>query len=209
MIISNGTLGSAILQTAQPLLIGFFISLGAGIAIGLIMGGFPTLGLAAEPLITAFYSFPHGVLIPVIVLVLGIGIWARVFIVIIYTIFVVVLNTYSGVKNTAHEYHELGTSFKLSRMQTWRRIILPGASAFILTGVRISSGNAIRGAVMAELLIGAMGLGGLVLFYNSYWRLDVVFAVVLVLMAIGVSSNYILRYVEHRLTPWRKHLGAS
>lgn len=209
VIISNGELGRAILETAQPLLIGFFISLGAGVAVGIIMGGFPTLGLAAEPLITSFYSFPHGILIPAIVLFFGIGLWARVTIVIIYTIFVVILNTYAGVINTAHEFHELGSSFRLSRLQVWRRIILPGASAFILTGVRISTGNAIRGAVMSELLIGAMGLGGMVMFYSGFWRLDIVFAVVLVLMAIGVASNYLLRYVEKKLTPWKKQLGSS
>lgn len=171
------------------------------------MGGFPTFGLAMEPLITAFYSFPHATIIPLIVLLFGVGITSRIFIVILYTIFVICLNTYAGVKNTGTEFRELGSSFMLTRSQTWRRIILPGASAFILTGIRIATGFAIRGAVIAELLIGAIGLGGMILLYTGFWRLDVVFAIILILMAIGVSSNYLLRYVEKKLTPWKKEYG--
>jgi ABC-type nitrate/sulfonate/bicarbonate transport system permease component len=189
------------------MLYGYFISVGLGVMFGLMMGVSRPFGKAVEPLITAFYSFPHGTLIPIMILLFGIGLVTRTVIVVLYTFFAIVINTYSGVINTGNEFRDLGRAFNLKRTEVWRRIILPGASAFILTGLRVSFGYAIRGAVMAELLIGAVGLGGMVLFYTGFWRLDVVFAVILVLMAIGLSSNYALRYVERKLCPWRREYG--
>lgn len=207
ILYNSGELASAVATTGQAMLVGYLISVGIGVTFGLLMGVSRPFGKAAEPLITAFYSFPHGVLIPIMVLVFGIGLLTRIVIVILYTFFAIVLNTYSGVINTSNEYRDLGRAFNLKRTEIWKRIILPGASASILTGLRVAFGYAIRGSVMAELLIGAVGLGGLVLFYTGFWRLDLVFAVILILMAIGLTSNYALRYIERKLCPWKREYG--
>ena len=112
-----------------------------------------------DPLLNGAYAAPITIMLPVIGLYLGLGLQAKVFIVFLFCVFVIAINTASGVRSVSPSMRELGTGVRRAARQIVTKIVIRGASPEILTGLRISVSRAVQGAVLADLLLQADDLG--------------------------------------------------
>jgi NitT/TauT family transport system permease protein len=155
----------------------------------------------------ALAATPRVAFIPLIIVLLGLGVQAKVFIVFLGAVMPVILNTYAGVQNTDQELVEMARSTHASRALIFRDIVLPGAMPFFLVGLRLGATIGLINTVVAELYTAVTGLGGLLAIYGNTFRMAEYFVIVLLLSLIGVLVTEGLRLLENRLMRWRPQDG--
>lgn len=203
-LVSNGTIEQATEQSMTVFLVAFAISVGIAVPLGLFMGGFRAVGDAMDTFINMFNSMPRIALIPLMVAWFGLGVMAKIAIVILLGFFPIVINTYTGVLNVDKDLLEAATSFGASRRQIFLSVMLRGALPNLITGIRLGAAVGILGVVVAEFYTAIAGLGGLIVTYGNTFQLDDYFVPVLIFSVIGASVSEGLKYVEKRLTPWKQ-----
>jgi NitT/TauT family transport system permease protein len=202
-LLGDGTIELALKQSMTVFLTAFTISLSIGIPLGLVMGGVRAVGDAVDTFINLFNSMPRIALIPLMVAWFGLGVTAKIAIVVLLAFFPIVINTYNGVLNTDKDLLEAAASFGASRAQLFISVMLRAALSSIITGVRLGASVGILGVVVAELFTAISGLGGLIVNYGNTFQLNDYFVPVLVLSLIGASISEGLKVVERKLTPWK------
>jgi ABC-type nitrate/sulfonate/bicarbonate transport system permease component len=202
-LFGDGTIELALKQSMTVFLTAFGISLGIGIPLGLVMGGVKAVGDAVDTFINLFNSMPRIALIPLMVAWFGLGVSAKIAIVVLLAFFPIVINTYNGVLNTDKDLLEAATSFGASRVQLFTSVMLRAALSNIITGIRLGASVGILGVVVAELFTSISGLGGLIVNYGNTFQLNDYFVPVLVLSLIGASISEGLKVLERKLTPWK------
>ncbi len=203
-ILIDGTLLRHMAVTTGEAVAGFIIGGLAGAALGLVLGRSRLLAETLDPFIVAFYSLPKVALAPMFILWFGVGLEMRVLFTAVIVLFLVFLNTYTGVRNVSRE---LITVFRLmgaSERHMMRMVILPSAFSWIFAGLRLSVPYALIGAIVAEILTGDAGLGYLV--ENSAAQFDTpgVFAALGGVMLLALALNAVVRLLEKWLMPWHR-----
>lgn len=173
-----------------------------GIVVGLLIGRYRPVEWALDPLVNTFLSLPLVALIPVLFLIFGLGRGSILATIVIYTFFIVVVNTAAGVKTTDAEIVEMATAFGASEGQVLRRVVLPSALPLMFAGVRIGTGRAIRAVIVAEQVIGLIGLGGLVQRLGGAYAVEQLYAVVLFVGLFGLLSMEAVSWAERKALPW-------
>lgn len=199
----QGTLWGHISISLQEFLLGFLAAAVVGIFIGLVGGWFRRANYILDPWLSALYATPDIALIPLIILVLGIDLQAKVFIVFLTSLFSVAVNTLVGVQSTDARMLEVARSFGASQIRIFRTVIVPGAVPFILSGLRLASGRALVGVVLSELLAANEGLGFMISHAGATLNTARMMVAVLILGFFGVLLGEGLRLVEQRFEVWR------
>jgi NitT/TauT family transport system permease protein len=137
-----------------------------------------------------------------VIIALGLGLVARVSIVILFAVVFITINTRAGVRGVEPALIEMAKSFGASEGQIWRRIIVPGALPAIFAGLRIGLGRSITGMVMVELILVASGLGRLLLEFSGRMQSDLVFATVLAVIIEALILLAAMQALERKIAPW-------
>ncbi|MDD2869265.1 ABC transporter permease [Neomegalonema sp.] len=174
-----------------------------GIAVGVLMGAFRPLGRALDVFVDALAATPRVAFIPLIILLLGLGAEAKIFIVFLGAVMPVILNAYAGVRNADPELIEMARSTGAGRWRIFAHVVLPGATPFLATGLRLAAAVGLINTVVAELYTAAQGLGGLLALYGNSFRMAEYFVILLTFSLIGVVVTEGLRLAERRLGRWR------
>lgn len=190
-------------ETIVPFLYGWLLALVVGVVIGLIIGRFRPAFQLATPYLTFLNALPVSTLVPVAVILLGIGYPSRILIVFLFAVVEIVLNTAAGVRYASADLIEMARSFKATEWRLFRKVVLPDSLPGILAGVRIGTGRAVVGMVVVEILLVAVGVGRLILKYRARFQSAELYAVVFSLALLGVALLTIARLVEKRATRWR------
>lgn len=188
----------ALQSTAIAIGIAFPPSVVIGVILGLLMGLFRTAEWALRPYINLALSLPLVAMIPIVLLIFGLSQTTIIVVIVLYVLPVVMVNTYSGVRSTSADLLEMAASLNAGRLLTIRRIVLPSARGLTLAGLRISVGRAITGGIVAEQIIGVMGLGGLVERLGGAFAVEELYAVIIFIGAVGVVSLAAVNRVEER-----------
>lgn len=202
-MIENGQLGAAFADSVGVYLMGYGLAVLCAIPVGVAMGGFRVLGKTLEVYVFALSATPRVAFIPLIILILGLGAEAKVFIVFLGALMPILINTYAGILAADDELTEMARSTGAGPRRIFLEIVLPGATPFILTGMRIGATIGLINTVVAELYTAVTGLGGLLAIYGNTFRMAEYFVVVLTLAGVGVTVTETLRLVEQRLARWR------
>jgi NitT/TauT family transport system permease protein len=189
----------AVSYSATTFLIAMPLSLAAGLIVGILMGTFRWVEWALDVWVNAFLSLPLLALIPVIILLFGIGREASVVVVFLSTFFPVAVNAAAGVRAITSQYEEMARSFGSGRLHRLMRITLPGSLPLMLTGIRIATGRAVRGVIYAEIVMGIVGVGGLLRGYGQAFRISETWALIIFLAIVGLASMEFVRVIEDRL----------
>lgn len=206
-MLAEGRLFSAMLASIKVYLLGTGIAAVFGIAFGLLMGAVPFWGRTVDIFVNALAATPRVAFVPLIIVLLGLGVQAKVFIVFLGAVMPVILNTYAGVRAADRDLIEMARAAGTSRTRTFIHVIAPGAVPFLMTGLRIGATIGLINTVVAELYTAISGLGGLLAVYGSSFRMAEYFVVVLTLSLIGVIVTEVLRYFENRMSRWRSVSG--
>lgn len=200
---SDGTMLFALGQSLTVLSLGFLLSVTTGIAAGILLGGFRVVGRVLDPFVNAINSTPGAAFIPLIIVWFGLYTEAKVVLVWNAAVFPILISTAAGIANADKDLVEMGRSFGARRADLFWRVMLPSAIPAILSGLRIGAAVAAVGTIMAELYMAQSGLGGLLAAAGNRFQMDKYFAVVMVVMALGIVLTSGLRYAENRLSRWR------
>jgi ABC-type nitrate/sulfonate/bicarbonate transport system permease component len=194
---------NSLLVSVQSMVIGYAISVVVGLVVGVAFGLIPRgLGGIADAYLYIGLAVPIAGLIPVIVMGLGVGLAARVMVVVLFAVFQVAINVVTGVREADRSLVEMAHSFGASRTTVFRRIILPDAVPSIMAGMRLGLGRAIVGMVTSELILLSVGVGKMVVKFSSSFQTANLIAYLLLIVAFGVVMMALVQKVERRFTRW-------
>lgn len=202
-LLINGTLWPHLMQSSQQFVLGLGLALITGVPLGLALGLFRRLNYFLDPWLSAIYATPTIALVPLIVLILGLGLESKVFIVWLEAIFVIVVTTMIGVRAAEARYLDLAKSFRASRRLTFTSVIIPSSFPYILTALRLGTTRALVGVVVAEFFAANKGLGFFINFSGTTLRTDRVMLGVIILGLLGVLLGEGVRRIERRYEKWR------
>jgi ABC-type nitrate/sulfonate/bicarbonate transport system permease component len=201
---ASGELWHASFESAQVLILGSIPGILVGIAVGLVIGAVRPLNTSLAPYIYAFYATPFPALIPIFVLVFGLGNTGKAMIVFTLVVTTVLLQTIAGVRNVDARFVEVARSFGSPPPRTLLEVYLPASMSFIVAGIRLAIGRALVGVVVAEFDTALSGLGALIFSYAGRLALSHAFVPAVIFSVTGILIYVSLRKVEERLEKWRQ-----
>lgn len=202
----NGAIWPHLTTSFTEYSLGFVAALVIGIPLGLAIGTFRRLDHLVSLLLFGIYSTPKAAIAPLIILVAGIGLESKVILVFLLAFFSVIVSTTAGVHAVAERHRDIAKSFGASRWLEFRSVVLPTTVPFLLTGIRIASGRALVGVVVAEELAANQGIGYYIEFTGQFLDTARVMLGVVLLGLFGVALGELVRGLEKRFEVWRPEL---
>ena len=171
-------------------------------ALGVVMAHSRALERALYPPALLLKVMPIVAVYPLVLIWFGFGIWPRVLIAALITFFPVLVNTVIGLRSIDPAAHDFLRALHASRSQIFWRLRLPSSLPYLFAALRICVPLSLIGAVVAEFLSGASGMGQLILVANGDFDTPALFGAVIVLAGLGVSLTVGVSYVEGRVLDW-------
>ncbi len=192
----DGSLFHAYIDTLRPLAVGLLISAFLGIALGLWIGLSSWFDWLFLPIFIVMQAAPLAALIPLLVMVYGIGLTSKVFVVCIMAMPVIVLNTAGAVRNTPTNLKEMGYSFLGSERDIILKVIIPSASPIIFSGLRLGTSAGFIGAILSELKITPTGIGDIITYSRSIADYASMYAAIFSIILLAVCFLNLLERIE-------------
>lgn len=183
---------------------GFSFAVILGIPIGAVMGWRRRAEYTLDPFFTALYASPLVALAPLIIVVFGVGLLAKVVLVFVLSIFPFIFNTFAGVRSTDRLLVNVVRSFGGKEKDLYFKVIFPSTLPYIVAGARIAIGRGLVGIIVGEFYAASEGIGFAISRFGDTYRLPEMFAGILVLMIAAVALTEGMRKLETVMAPWRK-----
>ena len=196
VILAN--LGSSL----QALVLGYSLSLVLGLIVGALMGRYRVVEKALDIYVHALFVCPSIVFAPIFFAVFGLSDASRIAIIVVYAMFVMVINTSTAIRTVDPSLVEMARSFGCRERQIFFRILLPASLPLVFAGIRLGMGRAVKGMINGEMLIAFVGLGALAQRYGAQFDAAKVFAIAMVVLIIGLLCNAVVQILDNRLTRW-------
>ena len=187
-------------------LVGFCAGVSIGAALALIAGLSSAGDDAVDPVMQALRTLPYLGMSPLLILWFGIGEFPKLALVTFASAFPVYLTLLGGIRAVDPKLVEAARVFGLNRWQTIRAVILPGALAPALVGLRYALGAAWLSLVVSEQINADRGIGYLIMDARDFLRTDVIVVGLLVYALLGLATDAVVRMVEKRALVWRPAL---
>lgn len=201
---SSGTIWPNLTVTLKETVVGFAIGAAGGVVAGLFLSHYRIANDILGPFLTGLNSLPRVALAPLFVLWFGIGQTPKVLLAVSLVFFIVLLNTQAGVNGVPDELTMTADVMGSTSRQRFLKVVLPSSIPPIFAALRLGIVYALLGAVVGEMLAAQNGLGEEVTYFSQTFNSAGLFAVLLVLVAIGLALNSVMLIVERYLMRWRK-----
>ena len=183
---------------------------GGGYLIGIVVGLSGAFLLMAskrgyevlEPFLLAFYSIPKIALAPLFIMWFGLALTPKILLAALMVFFIVFMNTVAGVRSVDRGLIDVARVFGAGRLTLIRKVLIPAAAPSIMAAIRVTFSRAMVGAILAEFIASTAGLGYMIVRAARQFDIATVFAGVVVIAALVMLVNGIIRTVESRLFPW-------
>jgi sulfonate transport system permease protein len=202
-LVDTGELQEHLRQSLGRLGFGMLAGCVGGILFGVLMGLSRTVEIYTAPLFHVIRQVPSIALIPILILIFGIGETFKILIVTKAAFFPVALATYTAVQGISKHFLEVAQLYRLPAPALFRHIVLPATIPPIVTGVRLALGRSWGTLVAAELLAAESGIGQMMELGRQMFRIDVVMVGVVITGLIGFSFDRTIKWVERRLVQWK------
>jgi NitT/TauT family transport system permease protein len=200
---ARGEFQGDLIFTVEAALAGLALGMTTGIMVGLLFAYSKWLSRLLDPLMVAFNSLPRPALGPVLVLVFGLGITSKIVLSWSIVFFVVFYNTYIGVLSVDPDLIKVTRVMGGSKTHIFRHVIVPSVFSWVFAALRVSVAFALVGAVVGEFVGSTKGLGYEMEAARGVLNSDRVYAVLFILMMVGVVLTEASKLVETRLLRWR------
>lgn len=200
---ASGELLENVTISLQRIFLGFLLGGIPGLVIGIVMGISRPIRAFVDPLIAATYPIPKSSILPLILLIFGLGEMSKVMMVAIGVFYPVAINATAGVLQISPIYLDVGKSFKASRWDTFRTIALPGALPFIMTGIKLGMGLALILIAIAEMVGAKSGIGFMIWSAWETFSVGRMYVGLFVIALIGFVLSLALNEVERWLVRWK------
>ena len=206
-LLVSGKLAANLSLSLWTLIVGFFIAVCVGVLVGLLMGRFRAVEHFLDLYVNALMSAPTTAFVPVLILWFGLGVESRIAVVFLFAVFVIIINTMTGVKQVDGVLVEMARSFGAKEKEIFFKIILPAAMPAIMAGIRLGMGRAVKGMVTAEMLLTLTGIGAMIMQYGSAFATDALFAVILTILVVAMVTMKLVQIIDRRLTGWKVEIA--
>lgn len=202
-LIQNPTVRDDLWFSISVYLLSIAIAIVAGVAIGFLMGYSPAFYRAVNPFVVALNSIPKIILMPVIVLWLGIGISANLFLGSLMAGFPIAISTYSGVRSLERDYVLLARAFRAGRITTFRTVVVPGIAPYVVSGLRVGVNYAMVGILTAEFFASSRGIGHRIMIFVSNFEVEEFFAATALVVVFTFTVTALVGRLERVVQRWR------
>ncbi len=201
---ASGEIWEHLRASMQRLAIGLIFGGVPAILVGLAMGLYRPIYAAVDPIISATYPIPKSSLLPLMLLIFGLGEGSKIVMVAIGAFYPIVINTAAGVRQIPPIFLDVGKNFKASRLRMFSTIALPGALPLIVTGVKLGAGMSLVLIAIAEMVGAKNGLGYMI--WNAWEIFDVatMYVGLFIIALIGFALNLLVDLVERLVIPWKR-----
>lgn len=200
----DGTMFHDMYITSEETLIGFFLGNLIGATIGLALWYSPFLERVFTPFIMALGSIPIIALAPLVIVWAGTGLASKVLMSTLSVVVVALLAAFDGARNSDPLERNLLYSMGAKKWQVFRLIVIPSSLTYIFSGLKLTVGFALIGAIIGEFVSSNAGLGHAIFIAGSLYNIPKVFASLVLVIAIALIFVHIVGRVEQLLLPWRK-----
>ena len=188
--------------TLQETLYGILIGIAIAFVIASLMDRFTIINKALYPVLVVTQTIPTIAIAPLLVLWMGFGMAPKITLVVITTFFPIAIGLLNGFQSVDEDAINLMRSMGARRLQIFRIIKLPNATASFFSGLRISAAYAVVGAVVSEWVGGFEGLGVYMTRVKKAYAFDKMFAVIVFISAISLVLMGIVVLLEKISMPW-------
>lgn len=190
---------AAALATLKAFAIGMAIAITGGITIGFIMGRNQTANGVLGMWVNIFASAPLSSLVPILMLLFGLGQTTIIVTVVLFAIWIIALDTYAGVHHISPSLDEMGKSFGASRVQLLTRVLFWAALPEILAGIRMGMIRAVKGIVIGQLLVSVVAFGRLFRTFSDNFQFEEFWALTLILFVFALGFSSAVGWLEHKV----------
>jgi ABC-type nitrate/sulfonate/bicarbonate transport system permease component len=201
----SGELIRELVDSLWRMFAGYFIGVALGVLLGLLMGYFRVFYNLLEPITEVLRPIPSPAYLPIVILFLGIDDEMKIFMIAFASLFPVLINTYSGVRSVDPIQLQTARTFGVAGRKLVWQIVLPAASPYIFTGMRVSLAVALIVMVISEMVAASSGIGYFILSAQRGFKIREMFAGVLTLAIVGYVLNRLFVFIENRVLAW--HYG--
>jgi NitT/TauT family transport system permease protein len=198
----DGTIVHNTQYTLANAAFGYVLGVGAGALLAVVFFRFRQLGEIYLPFVTAMNAMPREALAPLTIALFGFGVAANVSLIVIIILFVNFFSVYGGLSSMEGDHLLWARSQGASEMQLWTTVRSRAIVRWVLGSMRLSIGLALSGAIVAEFLGGARGIGYLVSSSTNFFQSAGVFAGIIIVIAIVIVVDSMLRLCERRWAHW-------
>ena len=184
-------------------LFGFGLAILVSIPLGLIIGWYPLASELLNPVLEVFRNTAALALLPVFILLLGIGETSKVSIVFFACTFPILLNTINAVRNVDPLLIKAAKSMALPSYRLFYKVIMPASIPTIFTGIRMAGSSSILVLIAAEMVGAKEGLGYLINYSQQNFQITQMYAGIITISLLGVAINYLLVSLERKFSSWK------
>ena len=199
---SDGQLQAPLVESLGNLVVGYGISVVAGVGIGTLMALFPKVNYALRIYVNALLMAPSIVMAPIFFVFFGLSRWTLIAVILLYTVVFIIVNTYTAVTEVTPSLHEMAACFGGSRRQVFFNVTIRAAGPLLLAGLRLGLARSVKGMINGEIFIALVGLGALDDNFDGSFDVAGILSIALVVVIIAVLTLALLQMVNRRANAW-------
>lgn len=200
-LLREGEMVVKLLGSLQLAAAGFGLACLVGMPLGAVMGRSVLIDALVHPWISMLVVTSVAAILPIFVLLFGTGDQFRIAIIFTASIGYVVLTAYHGARGIDPKHLDVARSFSASRIETYRKVILPALFPYLITGARLGLVHALRAMIVAEMFV-ISGYGGLIFHTGLDISTAPILSYLLLLMAVSLGANLMLQRIGRAAAPW-------
>lgn len=200
----NGALYKDVGMSLMRVLSGFILGSIVAIPVGFLMGWYPIARGLMEPWIQFFRTIPPLALLPLVIVLLGIGEIPKIFVIFLASFLGCVISTFQGVVSVDRTLINAARVLGAKDGTIFLRVVIPASVPFILVGMRVGLGSAWATLVAAELLGASVGLGYRMQQGQLFYDLPSIFVGIIIIGVLGLVMDRLLLATEKKLTSWQE-----
>jgi ABC-type nitrate/sulfonate/bicarbonate transport system permease component len=202
-LVQRASVRNDLVVTASEVLTAFALAVPFGALIGFLIAENRYFAEVMKPLLFFAFSIPKSIFLPMFILVFGVGFAQKVGFGFFSTIFIVIMSTTTAVEQVKVEYLTVARSYGATSAQTAFRVYLPSMLPVLLEALRISMIFNLTGVILAEMYASRDGIGHQIASWGENFQMKQLLAGVVMIAAIAMAFNELVRWVETRCSHWR------
>ena len=202
-LFANGTIWEHMWFSLTNFAVGFTIAVILGVVVGVPMGWYKGISKTFDPLLSGIYATPLIALLPLIIMLFGLGSLSKIIMTILAAVFPILINTMAGIANTDNRLITMSRAFGATDSTIFLKVSVPGSLPYIVAGMRVALGRALVYIVVAEQYGAATGLGYLSSVAAQRFQMAAMFVPIVIIAGLGAGLNETLKLVENRLEKWK------
>jgi len=198
-LLEQNNLWNHVYITVYETLISFMIASVLGFGIATLLWWFPTLAKVVDPYLTILNSLPKVALGPLIIIWIGANMNSIIFMALMISLFITIINIYNGFQLVDYYYITLLKTLNASKRQIFQKLIVPSNKNIIINCLKVNISMSLIGVIMGELLVSKEGLGYLIMYGSQVFNINLVITSVVILAVVAYLMYLVISFIEKKI----------